>query len=207
MDSSDFIWNWVVKLPNNPLSKTMYYAGVQHAFEKNIRSLTRELKKYFDQQQNVYGMNIVRKTVTDSTLVSLKKNFDHYPSTEEIYTLIDSVKNFIRKKGGAENNYPMLNIHMEGPGLYEAMVGIPTKIPLTAEGGFTIKHMVLGYILEGEIKGGVSTVLNAEQQMTNYVLDHKKLSPAIPFQSLVTNRLQQKDSTQWITRLYYPIFY
>ena len=67
--------------------------------------------------------------------------------------------------------------------------------------------MVLGNILVGEVKGGLSTILNAEKQLANYVFDYGKASPAIPFQSLVTDRSLEADSSKWITRLNYPIFY
>ena len=67
--------------------------------------------------------------------------------------------------------------------------------------------MVLGNILKAEVTGGLDRVKEGETELANYVDDYHKLSPAIPFQSLVTDRISQADSTKWITRLYYPIFY
>ena len=58
----------------------------------------------------------------------------------------------------------------------------------------------------GEIKGGIYTITTGEKELANYVIDYKKLSPAVGFQSLVTNRLLEADTAKWITRLYYPIF-
>lgn len=87
------------------------------------------------------------------------------------------------------------------------MVAIPTKKPLPSKNKFQVKRMILGNILMGEVKGGITTVINSEEQLANYVTDHKKLSPAISYQSLVTDRLMEKDSTKWVTRLYYPVFY
>jgi hypothetical protein len=87
------------------------------------------------------------------------------------------------------------------------MVAIPTKTDLPSEGNFSLKKMVLGNILMAEVKGGMYTILKGEEEMTNYVNDYKKTAPAIPFQSLVTNRLVETDTSKWITRLYYPIFF
>jgi hypothetical protein len=67
--------------------------------------------------------------------------------------------------------------------------------------------MALGNILVGEVKGGTYTVISGEQNLTNYVNDHKKMSPAIPYQSLVTDRLLEADTSKWVTKLYYPVFY
>ena len=66
--------------------------------------------------------------------------------------------------------------------------------------------MVLGNILTGEVKGGVYVVTQAEQELKNFVTDFRRMSPAIPYQSLITNRMQETDTAKWITRLYYPIF-
>lgn len=205
-DSSDFVWNYSILMPKNPIKKLTAYFN-SNKIAENINELSVALKNYFDKQENVYGMKIERKMVTDSTLVSYKKIFDHYPSTEEIYTMITAVKDFIQKNNGEEANYPMLNVHINGVKEFETMVGIPTKTPLIPTGDFVVKRMVLGYILVGEVKGGVNTVREAETQMNNYALEHNKLSPAIPFQSLITDRMMEKDSTKWITKLYYPIFY
>jgi hypothetical protein len=57
-----------------------------------------------------------------------------------------------------------------------------------------------------EVKGGLFSVINGEEELTYYLSDYKKNSPAIPFQSLVTNRLLEIDTSKWVTKLYYPIF-
>jgi hypothetical protein len=31
-------------------------------------------------------------------------------------------------------------------------------------------------------------------------------TPAIPYQSIITNRLTETDTTKWITKIYQPIF-
>ena len=46
------------------------------------------MKKYFGDSAKVYGMAIKKDKVKDSTMISLKKTFDHYPTTEEIYDMI-----------------------------------------------------------------------------------------------------------------------
>ena len=36
--------------------------------------------------------------------------------------------------------------------------------------------------------------------------DNALSSPAIPFESLVTNRMQEPDTSKWVTKIYYPGF-
>jgi hypothetical protein len=37
--------------------------------------------------------------------------------------------------------------------------------------------------------------------------DYGKSVVAIPFQYLVTDRLAEKDSSKWVTKIYQPIYY
>jgi hypothetical protein len=41
--------------------------------------------------------------------------------------------------------------------------------------------------------------------MELYISDHERVPPAIPFLSLVTNRMLEPDSSKWITLIYYPV--
>jgi hypothetical protein len=43
-------------------------------------------------------------------------------------------------------------------------------------------------------------------QMKNYISDYQRTVMAIPFQSLVTDRRKEADTTKWLTKLYFPIF-
>lgn len=207
IDSSKLTWTVSFHFTNNPLKRLWQFSHFRENITTNIQDLSTALKLYFQKEENVYGMKVVNQKVTDSSLISTKKSFTHYPSSLEIYSLINSLKKFIKQKKGIETNYPMLNVHKETTDNYVAMVAIPTNHDLPSEGKFQLKKMVLGNILMAEIKGGQYRILKGEQELQNYVNDYKKVSPAIPYQSLVTNRLLEMDTTKWITRLYYPIFY
>lgn len=204
-DSTEFQWTSSYNFSTNPIRRFGQYIE-SGKIKNNVKDLLEDIKEYFDRQENIYGMKIVKQKVTESSMISVKQAFSHYPSTEEIYSLIDSVEKYIKEKGGEESSHPMLNVHTDGDGIYETMVAVPTKTELPSEGNFKLKKMVLGNILMAEIKGGIYTVMKGEEELTNYVNDYKKIAPAIPFQSLVTNRLLEKDTSKWITQLYYPIF-
>ena len=40
----------------------------------------------------------------------------------------------------------------------------------------------------------------------NYRSDYTILSPAIPYQLMITDRIKESDTTKWVTKFYYPIF-
>jgi len=205
-DAALFQWTSTFIFSTNPVKKIVQYQRYNN-IKKNVVSLIADMKKYFENEENIYGIKVEKQKVTEASLISVKQGFSHYPSIAEIYGMINLLKEYIQQKGGEENNIPMLNVHTEDSIIYEAMVAIPTKNDLPSEGKFLLKKMVWGNILMAEIKGGTYTIINGEQQLKNYVSDHKKISPAIPFQTLVTNRLLETDTSKWVTRLYYPIFY
>lgn len=205
-DQLQFMWNSVITLSTNPLIRIIQYYNYRN-FKSNVENLISNIKTFFEKEENIYGTKVIEQKVTDSSLISVKRVFSHYPSTEEIYSVIQSLKDYVSKKGGEQSNPPMLNVHVTDSVTFETMVAIPTKSDLPSEGKFQLKKMVLGNILMAEVKGGISSITKEENELNNYVTDHKKVVPAIPYQSLVTNRLLEPDSSKWVTRLYYPIYY
>jgi effector-binding domain-containing protein len=190
----------------NPIQRVSSYYNNKD-LKNNITSFLAALKTFFDKEENVYGMKVVRQMVTDSTLMATKQIMNHYPTMQEVYSMINEVDAYVKKNGGVQKNPPMLNVYQEAADKYYVMVAIPTNKALPSQGKFELKTMILGYILVAEIKGGINTLRNAEQEMYNYAVDYGKTSPAIPYQSLITNRQTTADSTQWITKLYFPIMY
>jgi hypothetical protein len=165
------------------------------------------VQHYFNDTRKVYGMDITQTMVTDSVLVALKQNFPHNPSVIEVYDLIYELKDYIAKQGGKEDNFPMVNIFREADTSYLVMVAIATGLPVPPTERYLLKRMELGYILEGEVIGGMATIKKAEENLDKYAFDYSKTSIAIPYQLWVTNKMQQPDTTKWITKLYYPVFY
>lgn len=205
-NSSLFSWTREIASYHNPVYRTLASFTGGSEIASNLEKFITAVNAFFNSQEKVYGMTITLQKVKNSSLISTRRSFDHFPSTPEIYDMIGALKQYIRQKGGVEKDAPMLNVH-EADGRYETMVAIPTQRDLPSEGSFQLKKMVLGNILVAEVKGGVSRVKQGEEELQHYVNDYRKTAPAIPFQSLITDRQEQPDSNQWVTRLNYPVFY
>ncbi|GAC1382901.1 MAG: hypothetical protein NVSMB45_09580 [Ginsengibacter sp.] len=203
--STIFEWESTFLFSKNPVKRIIKYFDYL-SIKKNIRGLLYHLKNYFDKEENIYGIKIEKQNVSDKSLISFKQTFNHEPDTKDIYTLIDSLELYIHNKGGQKTNFPMLNINTDDNINYNVMVALPTSFELPSERNFKLKRMVMGKILMSEIKGGPESIKNGEMEMNNYLNDYKKISPAIYFESLVTNRRTESDTSKWITRLYFPIF-
>jgi hypothetical protein len=103
-------------------------------------------------------------------------------------------------------NAPIVNIYTDNNKEYEVMVAIATDRDLPSNTQFFLKNMMLGNIMVAEVKGDRKKIDECIQAMKYYISDYKKSSPAIYFERLITDRLAEKDSTQWLTTINYPIF-
>ena len=204
-DSARFEFAGRYVYSSNPVTRVLQYFRFA-TIRNNVENFVSDTRTYFNKQQNVYGFNVVEGKVRDSSMISTKETFNHYPDVKEVYHMIDGLRQFVKEKGGEQVDSPMLNVYADNPGRYQVMVAIPTKSDLPSESGFQLKKMVLGNILIAEVKGGPATVRLGEENLQNYVDDYHKISPAIPYQSLITNRMAESDTTKWITKLYYPVF-
>lgn len=205
LDTTQFQWSAKYNFSTNLIKRLQQYFQLKK-IKNNFKNLLAKTKKYFDKPENIYGMKVIQETVKEASYISVKQTFSTYPTTPEIYKMIQSIREYIASRKDEAKGDPMLHVEQEGISVFVTMVAIPTKSELPSEGDFKLKRMILGNILMAEIKGGNNTIMKSEKELANYVVDYKKLSPAIPFQSLVTNRLQQADTSKWITKLYYPIF-
>lgn len=206
-DSSSFTFTYSEILPLQPFQRISAYRSIQKT-KASIENLLNALKSNFDGEELIYGIKIEMSRVKDSAMISTRTLLDHYPDITEVYQQIDAIRNYIHANGGEETSSPMLNIFDEGPNQFLVMVAVPTKTLVNGNETFLQKRMLAnGFILVSEVQGGTATIQNAEAAMKQYVADHQKSSPAIPFQMLITDRRAEPDSAKWKTRLYYPVMY
>ncbi|HLF45122.1 MAG TPA: hypothetical protein VI548_01770 [Chitinophagaceae bacterium] len=200
--------NWVCTLTagSNPLYRFIKYLEAI-ALKKNLDFLLNSLSNFLGKKENIYGFTVKNSIVTDSVLISTRKQFNHYPDEFEIDSLIQKLRSYIRSNNAKEMNYPMLHIRRIDSLHFEAMTAIATdtKLPDTHE--FAYKMLLKGgNLLEAEITGGYATIRKAFSEYNNYVRDYNYTSPAIPYELMITDRTKERDTLKWVTRLCYPVF-
>ena len=203
-DSTALHWKCLIETGNNPLQRLKYYQASKD-ISSGMHRILDSLRSFFSEKNNLYNIIIERTKVTDTILITTKVILNHYPTTTEIYNEINKLKQYITSRGAQETNYPMLHILKSDSNRFETMVAIPVNKKIGGEGDIVYKRMVAGNILVAKVKGGRYSIENAFAEMETYVRDHELIPPAIPFESLETNRLKEPDTTKWITRIYFPI--
>jgi hypothetical protein len=170
-----------------------------------MEAVLKRLQAFLQNEQNVYGFPIKHEMVTDTLLVVTKQLDTAKPSVDAYYRLINTLHEYIARAGAQEVNFPMLNISRVDSVHYQTMVAIPVNKALPGSGAILAKRMVPGNILVAEVQGGIATIEDGFRQLDAYVSEHNARPPGLPFQSLVTDRRAESDTSKWVTKLYYPI--
>lgn len=189
---------------SNPLKRIAQLFGSNA--QQNAKQLLSSLQNFFSRTENVYGFKIEKTKVSLLNWMSAKKLFAQQPTTQEIYAVIEGLEKYILAHNGEIIGAPIMHIRDLAPNQLELMTALPVTETVQPNEQYSVKQMVPGFMIIGKVKGGPTTVENAEASLENYIRDYRKQSPAIPFQTLITDRRKEADSSQWITQVNYPVF-
>jgi len=198
---------WVAAMATsyNPFKRLTTYLKAK-GIEKDMNDIMQKMQAFYSTPANIYEFDIQKELVADSNLVQTSASCNGYPSVEFIYKLVDKLNNYVTRQAATASGYPMLNIKPLDSVSFEVKVALPVNRMLSDSGDILQKRMLgRGNILVTEVKGGNSVTAKAYEQIKKYADDYQRLAPAIPFYSLITNRLQERDSTKWITKIYFPV--
>lgn len=204
-DSCAIEWRTQMSTGHNPFKKVQSYFRGKNIQDHMARLLSM-VGDFATKGENIYDIKINREKVNDTLLISTKSKTPHYPTTDEYYSLINKLQGYAVLQGVNAVNYPMLHIDRIDTNQYETMVALPINKIVPDKGNIIFKKMVAGNILTTEVKGGDKTIERGFFKLGNYVTDYSLVSPAISFQSLVTNRQAERDTAKWVTKLYTPVF-
>ena len=202
-DSVGFQWDGELQSQVNIFNRIRNYY-TQKKLQNNADAILNALKIHLENDEKVYGIRIEHLMVVDTLLISTKKTFTAYPTVEQVYELVNDLKKYIIINAALQTNPPMLHV-VQDSNLFKTMVAIPINKTVQNSERFIIKKMVAGKILISEIKGGSGNAEAGIKTLESYMDDYHLTSPAISFQSLVTDRQKEKDSSKWVTKIYYPI--
>lgn len=204
-DSVEFSWVAEKRLPTMPAQRLQAYRHGRQ-LDKDLEVILGRMSAFYTNPDHIYTVPIREALVVDSLLVSTYATVKGYPSMEFVYGLIDQLKAYTAQQGAKETGNPMLNVSTQDSIHFLTRVAIPVNRRLPTKGNISFKWMLGGgNILITEVKGGPTSLAAAYRQIDLYVSDHRRVAPAIPFESLVTDRRQVKDTAQWVTRIYYPV--
>ena len=204
-DSTILQMETTIKSSFSPINRIGNYFR-SRKISSDFNSLLASISTTYSDTKSLYGFDIRKALVVDSTLIFTYDEIKGYPGTSKIYSLIDELRDHIKINAAQETGYPMLNIFTKDSIVYLVKVAIPVNKRLPDKGKISYRWMLRGgNILVAEIKGGPDLIQKAHEQMVHYIQDHQRITPAIFFEALVTERRLQPDSSKWVTKIYYPV--
>ena len=204
--STEVTWYASKQSSTSPFERIADFAGVKNT-QKDMNSILEHFNQFMQKDINVYGIDVKLKKVKTPLLIITSVTTSSYPAMETVYTLIDKLRRQIIAGGAKETGSPMLNISKTDDKKYIVIVSLPINKVIQPGTDAKLNEMVKdANILEAEVKGGRNNIDNAFIQLKNYQKDHGLISPAMPYEQIITNRLAEKDTAKWITRVYWPIF-
>jgi effector-binding domain-containing protein len=204
-DSTQLKWVSAMVTSYNPVKR--FFAFIEaKKINSDMNTILKRMESFYTNPENIYGFNIQKELVTDSTLIQTSGRCKGYPTNQFIYGIVDKLSNYAIANTAKITGYPMLNIGTIDSIDFDVKVAMPIDKNLPNSGDILQKRMLgRGNILVVEVKGGIETTNKAYQQIKYYADDYQRVPPAIPFYSLITNRLKEPDSSKWITKIYFPV--
>ncbi len=199
--------NWFFEIPTtfNPLKRLSDY---QEAIKikKATEQLLISINNYVEHPINVYGYDIKEVTLSDTLLITTKFISKQLPTNTQVYNAVDGLNKYLGSFNRKRLNNPMVTVLENPTNDYTIMVGISIDGEVKETDNYRIKRMpVNGKMFVADIKGGFSNIQNGYSALKTYLLDAKRPSPAVPFELLLNDRRKVADSSQWLTRIYYPV--
>ncbi len=204
-DSVMLSWNGKVVSPITVFNKLKLYM-LAKSIKKDMGTIMEKIQEFYSNEENIYGLAIKKDFVTDSMLISTSVQTNAFPDNLIIYNMIEKLKNHAKANDALQTNPPMLNIYTTDSIHYKTQVALPLNKKLSDQKDIVYRWMLGGgNILISEVTGGYYTINRGFYAMENYVKDHERIAPAIPFQQLITSRVIESDTSKWVTRLCWPV--
>lgn len=195
----------VKKAGLNPIVRVQNYFRAKR-LATDFQDVLQKMQLFYADTKNIYGFDIKKELVDDTTLVSTYTLLKNYPSADVIYNMVERVKAYAENNNAKPTDFPMLNITVTEDSNYLTRVALPLDKRIQGAGDIQVKWMMnKGDILVTEVRGGPAQIQKALAAMGEYASDHQRATAAIPFQSLVTDRRSERDTLKWVTKIYWPI--
>lgn len=199
--------HWKSELPvtQNPLTKVTRFRTAA-VLRDSIGAMLKRFQSYVADVKNVYGANISETSTRDTFLITTRFQTHSFPSVKAIYHHINQLRSFASRAGAKEVSYPMLNISTSDSITFQCMVGLPIDKIVKGSGDVSFVRMIPGRFLTTYVKGGPQSIRMAHKMMQQFFKDYNRIAMAIPFEYLVTDRLNEADTSTWETKIYCPVY-
>lgn len=208
LNNDSAVIKWTLNVTGGSPIKKLQNFFIAKNLKKSTAEILGTMKKFLEKEENIYDIKVQMVGIKDTLLIAIKTISKNPPGLQEVYDRIGKLQNYAAANGASQTGYPMLSIRTGDSINFEIITGLPVDKDLKGNGIILHKEMPsTGRMLAtDEIQGGPYTIRKAFNNLEDFVADHKFISPAVPFESLISNRMLEKDTARWKTKIYYPVY-
>lgn len=204
-ETSGISWFCEFQTTYNPIQRWLDYNEAVK-IKKASATLIQHINEFVQQPVNVYGFDIKEITLKDTILISTKFPSKTRPTNDQIYKAAKELTTYLKSYNKTALENPMVTVLENNTNDFTVMVGISIDGEIPANEKFTIKKMpVFGKMFVADVVGNQSAINNGYAAVKLFLLDSKRPTPAVPFELLLNDRQSVVDSSQWKTRIFYPV--
>jgi effector-binding domain-containing protein len=204
-----------VDRPRNTIFK-MTYATTRwnswkggSALEKEAKQSLDKLKKYFEDPVELYGYDIKRITVTDTTFLFASRTIDSDKFAEESKALYEFLIGEAKKRDVVYTGVRIFHFEDDGNNIRKIFAGISINRSLKTKNDDPVnfKMMPYGkYLLAVDYEGPYYNIKKVNEAIEAYRTDNQLVSMAIPFHKYLSDGYGFTDSQVVKLRVCYPVY-
>jgi len=177
--------------------------------EKETKQSLDNLKKYFEDPVQLYGYDIKRITVTDTTFLFASRTIAANKFAEESKALFDFLISESKKRDVVYTGVRIFHMEDDGNNTRKIFAGISINRSLKTKNDDAVNFKMMPYgknLLAVDYEGPYYNVKKINEAIEAYRTDNKLVSMAIPFHKYLSDGYGFSDSQVVKLRACYPVY-
>lgn len=196
-------WTLETKLGYNPVSRVFglfLNKMVGPSFERGLMKLKDVCEKM---PKNV--IEVVPTTVKTQPYLSIRETVTPENISERMSAIYGEIMAYISSCGLQCAGAPFAIYHSWSEKSFEMEAGIPVAKPGKSKGRIVAGQISAGNVIMAKYYGGYAGTGKGHEKIDEYVKANNIKVTGAPWEVYITDPETEKDTTKWLTEIYYPV--
>lgn len=174
-------------------------------FEKTLAGLKKqaELLEMTTPHNSPYGIEAT--VFHEQILASVRKTTSLPNISNDIASSYKTITDFLKKNNLGIAGYLCAFYHNFSPDKIEMECAIPINKMVASEGDVHVSVMKAGKAVVANYFGPYTGTSKAHQAINTWINENHKKIIGSPWEEYITDPMMEKDTSKWLTKVYYPI--
>lgn len=166
-----------------------------------------DLKNFMENNDLYYGYKIIKKRVTDTSIVVLRKMVLTKNKFSEAAKILTALKEYVSLHHLSQTQPLMAQFFDKTSDSSQVNIGLPVDKKILAKYPFSFMEMpTTGYLYTVRFRGKFSDRLKAYAAVHRYFNDRLMPVPILPFETYLDNKLPATESDEINIQINFPTF-